>query len=96
MNLYYELSAAVLGGVGELRLVLVLDTASPLLPSCTSAAVLLSIVRLKSSTTSACNAPTPIPLYVSVDLDGLSVCLCPTPALPSQSKHAKKYPKLCI
>ena len=31
--------------------------ASPLLPSYTPAAVLLSIVSLKSSTTSACNAP---------------------------------------
>ena len=38
-----------------------------------------------------------LPLYVSLDLDGLSGCLCPTPP-PSQSKQAifltcKKYPK---
>ena len=45
----------------ELWFLVVLDTASPLLPSCTSAAVILSIVSLKSSTTSACNAHTYLP-----------------------------------
>ena len=39
----------------ELWFLVVLDTASPLLPSCTSAAVMLSIVSLKFSTTSAYN-----------------------------------------
>ena len=39
----------------ELWFLVVLDTASPLLPSCTPTAVLLSIVSLKSSTTSSCN-----------------------------------------
>ena len=36
--------------------------------------------------------PHPTLLYVSVDLDGLSVCLCPPHPSPSQSKQAKFWP----
>ena len=57
-----------IGSSEELWFLVVLDTASPLLPSCTSAAVILSIVSLKSSTTSACNGASHCPAWLMVKI----------------------------
>ena len=71
-----------IGSSEELWFLVVLDTASPLLPSCTSAAVILSIVSLKSSTTTAYNGP-PCRLYNPPGPRRTLSALFNSPILPS-------------